>query len=93
MGVAAANESEPLNRSVRSRRQSKAISDDETDAEFVPQLDRLEYDLDDFGASHNHTIGSLGGKAPMKRRKISKEILMMTLLAKNVSIRRQDSTN
>lgn len=72
MGVAAANESKPLNRSVKSRRQSKAISDDETDAEFVPQLDRLEYDLDDFGASHNHTIGSLGGKAPMKRRKMSK---------------------
>jgi hypothetical protein len=66
MGVAQ-NESKPLNRNTTASRKSKAINDNETDAEFVPNISKLEYEIhkDDI----QHTIGSLGGKtAPHKRK-------------------------
>lgn len=69
MGIAAANESKPLNRNVRSSRKIEAISDDETDAQYVPKISKLEYEIDTFGSQYNQTIGSLGGKsAPVKRQ-------------------------
>ena len=49
MGVAQ-NESKPLDRNVSSQRKSQAISDNETDAESVPYISKLEYEIDDFGA-------------------------------------------
>ena len=67
MGVAQ-NESKPLNRNTTASRKSKAINDEETDAEFVPNISKLEYEIEDFGASVQQTIGSLGGKASPKRR-------------------------
>lgn len=66
MGVAQ-NESKPLNRNVSSQRKSQAINDNETDAEFVPNISKLEYEIekDDI----QQTLGSLGGKtAPNKRK-------------------------
>lgn len=75
MGVANLNESKPLDRNISSTRKSKAISDDETDAEEVPDISKLEYEIEDFGASVQQTIGSLGGKqSPRKRKNISKSI-------------------
>ena len=70
MGVAQ-NESKPLSRSVESSRKSQSINDSETDAEFVPDISKLEYEIEDYGASIQHTIGSLGGKSAPKRRKNS----------------------
>ena len=70
MGVAQ-NESKPLNRNTTASRKSKAINDEETDAESVPNISKLEYEIEDFGASVQQTIGSLGGKASPKRRSSS----------------------
>lgn len=74
MGVAT-DESKPLDRKVTSQRKSQAISDNETDAESVPQISKLEYDLEDFGASTQHTLGSLHGKtAPKRKTRIVRDI-------------------
>jgi hypothetical protein len=70
MGVATINESKPIDRNVNSVRKSQAISDSETDAESVPNISKLSYEIEDFGSSVNHTIGSLGGKSMPKKRKI-----------------------
>lgn len=64
-------ESKPLNRNVTASKKSKAINDEETDAEFVPQISKLEYEIEDFGASVQQTIGSLGGKRSPTRRESS----------------------
>ena len=74
MGIAQ-NESKPLNRNVSSQRQSKAISDNETDAESVPNISKLEYEIEDFGASVQQTLGSLHGKtAPKRKRRIVRDL-------------------
>jgi hypothetical protein len=40
-----------------------------TNANFIPSISKLEYELEDFGADVQHTIGSIGGKsAPAKRK-------------------------
>ena len=70
MGVAQ-NESKPLNRNTTASRKSKAINDEEPDAEFVPNISKLEYEIEDFGASVQQTIGSLGGKTSPNRRRSS----------------------
>ena len=69
MGVATMNESKPLSRNVSSAKKFKAIGDDETDAEFVPDISKLEYDIEDYTAGVQQTIGSLGGKSLPKKRK------------------------
>lgn len=46
-------------------------SDGYTNSEYVPDISKLEYELDDFGASVQQTIGSLGGKEAPKRRRSS----------------------
>ena len=53
MGVATVNESKPLNRNVRASRKIEAISDNETDAEYVPDISKLEYEIDTFGSQYN----------------------------------------
>ena len=74
MGVAQ-SESKPLNRNIATSKKSKAINDEETDAEFVPNISKLEYEIEDFGASVQQTIGSLGGKpSPNRRRSSIKKI-------------------
>jgi uncharacterized Zn finger protein (UPF0148 family) len=52
---------------------SKSSEDSEgyTDASNIPNISKLEYELEDFGASMQQTIGSLGGKSSPKRREIS----------------------
>ena len=72
MGVATVNESKPLNRNVKASRKIEAISDDETDAEYVPDISKLEYEIDTFGSQYNQTIGSLGGKSAPVRRDIKR---------------------
>ena len=72
MGVATVNESKPLNRNVKASRKIEAISDNETDAEYVPDISKLEYEIDTFGSQYNQTIGSLGGKSTPVRREIKR---------------------
>jgi len=67
----AQNKSNTLEKKTTASKKSKSINEDETDAEFVPQISKLEYEIEDFGASMQQTIGSLGGKESPKRRKIS----------------------
>ena len=50
----------------------QAVSDNETDAEYVPDISKLEYEIDTYGSQYNQTIGSLGGKSAPARRKIVK---------------------
>ena len=67
MGVATANESKPLSRNTTASRKSKAINDSETDAEFVPDISKLQYEVEIDQTQH--TLGSLAGKsAPTKRK-------------------------
>jgi len=72
MGIASANESKPLNRNVRAQRKIEAIGEDETDAESVPQISKLEYEIDTFGSEYVQTMGSLLGKETPKKRVIQK---------------------
>lgn len=46
----------------------KNLNEDETDAESVPHITRLEYEIEDFGSSIQQTMGSLAGKQAPKRR-------------------------
>ena len=75
LGIATVNESKPINRNVRANRKSEAISDNETDAEEDPLIEKLEYEIDTFGSDIVHTIGSLAGKqAPNKRKVVRRDI-------------------
>jgi hypothetical protein len=65
MGVA--NASEPTHQKKVSKKIT-ALNDNETDAEYVPSLTKLEYEIDDFGTSLQQTMGSLAGKQAPKRR-------------------------
>ena len=60
MGVATTNESKPLNRNTTASRKFKAINDSETDAEFVPDISKLQYEIEIDQTQH--TLGSLAGK-------------------------------
>jgi hypothetical protein len=72
MGVA--NASEPTHQKKVSKKIT-ALNDNETDAESVPKIRKLEYEIDTFGADVKHTIGSLGGRsAPKKFRSDIKHI-------------------
>jgi hypothetical protein len=71
MGVASINESKSLNRNTSFAKKSKAISDDQTDAEFVPNISKLDYSIEDYGAGTQQTIGSLAGKSLPQKRKIN----------------------
>ena len=66
VGIASANESAPQKRSLK---KINTLSDSETDAESVPHITKLEYEIDTFGSDIQHTLGSLGGhSAPTKRK-------------------------
>ena len=72
IGIASLNESSPR-RTISKK--IVALSDDETDAESVPYIQKLEYEIDDFGASLQQTMGSLAGKqAPKRRTNIIRDI-------------------
>ena len=75
MGVSTVNESKPINRNVESTRKIQAISESETDADHVPNISKLEYEIDTFGSEMVQNIGSLAGKkAPTKRTRNVKDI-------------------
>ena len=40
-----------------------------TNASQIPRISNLVYEIDDFGAGVQHTLGSLAGKEAPKRRK------------------------
>ena len=65
MGIANANEATPPR---RVSRKIEVLNDNETDADSVPHISKLEYELDDFGASVQQTLGSLAGERAPKRR-------------------------
>jgi hypothetical protein len=56
----------PISRKVK---KIKDISEDETDAEYVPQITRFEYEIENFGADVQQTMGSLAGKRPLIKKK------------------------
>ena len=65
-GSSYANEDLPINRKVK---KIEALSEDETDAESVPRITKLEYEIDTFGADAKQTMGSLAGKRPLSRKR------------------------
>ena len=72
MGIANASEATPPR---RVSKKIEVLNDNETDAESVPFISKLEYELDDFGASVQHTLGSLAGKqAPKRKTRIVRDI-------------------
>ena len=71
MGVAQ-NESAPPR---KTSRKIISVGEDETDAESVPYIEKLEYEIDTCGSDIQHTLGSLGGhSAPTKRKRNVKHI-------------------
>lgn len=53
----------------------KEDADGYTDAEYAPSITRLEYELEDFGGSVQHTLGSIAGnEAPRRRRNTTRRI-------------------
>jgi len=52
---------------------SKSSEDSEgyTDASYIPNISSLQYEIEDFGATSQQTIGSLGGKQSPRRWKNS----------------------
>jgi hypothetical protein len=62
----------PLKRVVSA---SKEDADGFTDADCVPNISKLEYEIEDFGSSVQHTIGSIGGiQSPKRRQKTVRDI-------------------
>jgi hypothetical protein len=53
----------------RKAKKIESLGEDETDAEYVPRITRLEYEIDNFGADVQQTMGSLAGKRPLVRNK------------------------
>ena len=66
IGIASVNESAPPK---RTSRKIISINENETDAESVPYIEKLEYEIETFGGDVQQTLGSLGGhSAPTKRK-------------------------
>jgi len=59
------NEKAPISRKVK---KIEAVADDQTDAESVPHISKLEYEIETFGANVQQTMGSLAGRSAPKRR-------------------------
>ena len=66
IGIASVNESTPPK---RTSRKIISINENETDAESVPYIEKLEYEIETFGGDVQQTLGSLGGHSlPTKRK-------------------------
>ena len=66
IGIASVNESAPPK---RTSRKIISVNENETDAESVPYIEKLEYEIETFGGDVQQTLGSLGGhSAPTKRK-------------------------
>ena len=64
---------ETTNKSVVAK--SVEDADGYTDANFIPNISKLEYEIEDFGASFQQTIGSIGGnQSPKRRQKTVRDI-------------------
>lgn len=66
------NKTQPKQDVLKASENTSTISEDSegyTNANYVPKISKLQYELDDFGASVQHTIGSLGGKSAPKTYK------------------------
>lgn len=66
MEIAAVNEASI---SRRPSQKIETLNDNETDAEHVPHISKLEYEIDTFGSDVQQTMGSLAGREPPKRKK------------------------
>lgn len=75
MGDISNEESKPINRNVNKTKRIQALADDETDADHVPHIGKLEYEIDTFGLEYGsqQTIGSLMGKRAPSRKKAYKK--------------------
>ena len=66
-----------VNRNVNKPRKIQALAEDETDVDYVPNITKLEYEIDTFGVDFGTqaTIGSLMGKRPPSRKKLIENTL------------------
>ena len=64
-----------VNRNVNKPRKIQALAEDETDVDYVPNITKLEYEIDTFGVEFGTqaTIGSLMGKRPPSRKKVNRK--------------------
>lgn len=79
MGIASVNEAKPLSREVSRRTQQRAVAnaDGYTDSEYVPDISRLEYEVETYG--NQMTLGQMAGhgtphRGVSRRRTKSKNI-------------------
>jgi len=72
MGIASVNEaSQPK----RVSKKIEVLGEDETDAQSVPYVSRLEYEIEDFGNNCQQTMGSLAGiRAPKAKKRTVRDI-------------------
>ena len=67
VGIASVNESTP--RRTNSKKIT-CVNEIETDADSVPYINKLEYEIDSFDSDVQQTMGSLAGKsAPLKKKR------------------------
>jgi|TARA_R100000081_G_scaffold87774_1_gene58595 hypothetical protein len=83
MGVATINESRPLTREV-SRSEVKEDRDGYTNAEHVPDISKLEYDVDLFDSRASFTLGQLGGHNTPRHTRRRKRSVQDFIDEKNV---------
>jgi hypothetical protein len=65
MGVVNTNEASAPQKAFK---KIETLNDDETDAEFVPHISKLEYEIENFGSSVQQTMGSLAGRSAPRRK-------------------------
>lgn len=54
---------------------SSVDEDGYTNSDQIPNISRLEFEIEDYGSNVQHTIGSLGGKSlPKKQKRVIKNI-------------------
>ena len=67
---AAASVREPAKKVVK---KSVETEDGFTNSELVPRISKLEYEIEDYGASMQQTMGSLAGRQAPKKRIIQRK--------------------
>jgi len=79
LGIATVNESKPVDRQVQTTRASKPINDDETDADHVPNIRKLEYEIETNSSTFDLS-NLVGGnqKAPSKHKTKTRSLNELT---------------
>lgn len=72
-GTAISGEKKSKTKTTSEEAVAKSVEDADgyTDANFIPSISKLEYEVENFGGDIQQTIGSIGGKQSPKRRQSS----------------------